>query len=173
MTLPIWPNLTPEEKRTMVRPLWDAELTTRQIAAHFTGATRNSIISVVHRGKMPMRPIDEQTKTALREKTKRVVVSRKPIPAQPGTPPIVQRMPEPDEPPASVLAMITSNRPPLPGSSPVTMADLPTRTGVMCRFPVVGGYCGLSCGDEMYCKEHKTIMYRPVEKFRMPKEARR
>jgi len=71
------------------------------------------------------------------------------------------------------MHMIANNRAPLAGTTPVDILSLPNRPGVLCRFPVIGGYCGAASGTHMYCQAHHAIMYRETDhKFRMPKEAR-
>lgn len=181
--IPDWNEITGPEKDAIIRPLWDDGVSASLIAIHhFRNATRNMVIGRVTRGKMQarkpaqvlrdtrMKPLPKPPKPPKQAKAPK---ARKPIPAQPGTPPIMSTIPDPDMPSASVMHMIENNRPPLPGMIPVDILHLPQRPGVRCRFPVVGGYCGAPSGDKTHCPTHHEIMYRPTEKIRMPKEARR
>jgi len=171
-----WLTLTPAEKQTAIRPLWEAGKSASEISREFINATRNSIISALHRGKMtngmPTRQV--RAKASYEGQAPKPKRARKPVPAQPGTPPLLVRIPDPDTPPASVLAMINGDRPPLAGVTPIDIMALPLRQGVRCRFPVTGDggkmmYCGASSGDHSYCEPHRAIAYKPVEK----REARR
>lgn len=171
-----WRSLSAEEKIALVKPLYEAGNSCGQIADMFMGVTRNMIIGCIHRSnaikKRPRKPPVKKPIVPPAPKPK-PAVARKPLPAQPGTPPIIQVLPEPDMPSERVWHMINNNRPPLAGIAPTALIDLPTREGVVCRFPVVGGYCGAASGDAMYCKTHHAIMYRPeTQKLRVPKEAR-
>lgn len=173
---PIWTKLTPEQKQTAIRPLWTDGKSASEIAAYFVGATRNSIISALSRGKMVgtknkitsaqaslrAKKSKEPHKTKTKHKNPMSVVSSSAF----------VTIANPDPPSSSVMAMIETNRPPLAGTTPISILDLPNRLGVVCRFPVIGGYCGVKSGDQMYCKTHHAVMYRETDKLRMPKEAR-
>lgn len=177
MTINDWSIMTCDEKDAIIRPAWESGSSALEIAMMFSGATRNMIIGRVTQGKMGSHPTT-RTKASYAGADKppkpKPKVARKPIPAQPGTPPLVQRIPDdPETTPASVLHMINNERPPLAGAAPIPITALPNRPGVLCRFPVTGGYCGVACGDKMYCLNHHAVMYRQTEKLRMPKEARR
>lgn len=172
--LPIWPTLTNAEKMAIILPAWNDGKSAGEIAWLFSGASRNAIIGVIHRAKLPKRPDDIETggRTARPKITK-----PKPIkPSAKSASAFVSR-PEPDPVDNSVMHMIQNNRAPLAGTTPVDILALPNRIRVMCRFPVDLdghlGYCGIPSGDRMYCETHHAVMYRPTEKFRMPKEARR
>lgn len=168
MNMPIWTDLTPAEKQEAIRPLWKSGKSAGEISRYFTGATRNSIISALHRGGM----------AGTSSKTAKIMPEKNPPEPKP------QRKPSAisasaftahavaDPVSESVMHMIENNRAPLPGIDPIIILDLPNRPGVKCRFPVQGGYCGATSGDRMYCKTHHAVMYRPTEKMRMPREAR-
>lgn len=179
MTKHNWPELTPSERDAIILPLWLDGQSASEIAALFTGATRNSVIGRITRSKAPKR----SEKTRLYEKSK---PKPKPAAKQDSEKPRKLKNPmsvvslsafvsHPDPEPVteSIMHMIENNRQPLAGVVPVGIMGLPIRPGGLCRFPVTGGYCGIECGDKMYCVDHHAIMYRPSEKLRMPKEARR
>lgn len=49
-------------------------------------------------------------------------------------------------------------------AKPISLMDLPDRPGVLCRWPVTGGYCGLPSGDRTYCSDHHKMAFRqPTE----------
>lgn len=169
-----WTTLSAEEKIAAIRPLWSAGETARDIMGYFVGATRNSIIGALSRAKLPSRAHARKPtvnpSTHLKPKPR---VARKPLSAQPGTPPIVQKIPEPDTPSSSLMAMIEGNRPPLAGTTPISILDLPSRSGVLCRWPVIGGYCGAKSGDKVFCETHARIAYTQSDhKIRVPKGVR-
>jgi len=166
-----WKSLSPDQKIALVKPLWDAGNSSGYIADMFDGVTRNMVIGVIHRaGSIKKRPATPKPKPKPKPKPVKV---REPLPAQPGTPPIVKAIPDPDMPTERVWHMINNNRAPLAGIRPVPLLKLPERKGTLCRFPVTGGYCGADCGDAMYCPTHHALMYRPeTSKLRVPKEAR-
>jgi hypothetical protein len=170
LSLPVWQDLSAAERRDIIKPLWLAGLSATQICGHFHGfVTRNAVIGVIHRsrkawGLRPARP----SKPAVRRTNpvKRRVpnsphidspVKRKP--AMPDNPP--DDMPDLDagETPDSVRDMIDNLRPPIAGTTPISIMDLPHRVGIRCRFLVVGGYCGVPSGDHMYCRTHHRIAY--------------
>lgn len=182
-SLPDWSALTKEQKDEIIRPLWAEGKSASEIAFYFSGASRNAIIGRVSRGKM---------------KSGRVIGST----VRPKAPGIAKRMRNPenldrpkpkmrlamnadfvtiansDPPSQSVMDAINSERPPLAGTVPIDILSLPNRSGVRCRFPVAGEgtnmmYCGAACGDKAYCPTHWAMAYKPTEKLRMPKEARR
>lgn len=162
---PDWSTLTTAERDAIITPLWADGLSAGVIAdTAFIGATRNMVIGRVHRAKLPKR--NERTNLPPRSKKRKLpmaIVSHSAFVS----------VSEPDEPTQSVMDMIARNRPPLPWTKPIGILDLPSRPGVRCRFPVTGGYCGVECGDKMYCVDHHAIMYRPSDPMRMPREARR
>ena len=49
---------------------------------------------------------------------------------------------------------------PLPGTTPISLMDLPDRRFVVCRWPVTGGYCGQPSGARTYCEHHHARAYR-------------
>jgi len=172
MTAPDWTSLTSAEKQTAIRPLWMEGKSASEIASQFTGATRNSIISALHRGKMTgssNKPVKAAATKAPKISNK---VQGREKPRSAVTLPKFSAHPDAEPPSASVMEMIENNRPPLAGTTPISILDLPNRPGVLCRFPVVGGYCGQPSGDKTHCKAHHGIMYRETDKIRMPKEAR-
>lgn len=167
--LPDWTTLSPDQKRDAIRPLWEADASAREISMHFVNASRNSIISALNRYGMVREKKISVHRATTKPRAPRVPRAPKPKPATKPPRPAAY-IPYEEEPPSqSVMEMINGNRPPLAGTVPVSLVDLPSRKGVMCRWPVIGGYCGAACGDDMYCKDHATFAYRPAQK----KDARR
>lgn len=173
--IPDWSTLNTTEKMAIITPAWMDGKSANDIAWMFQGASRNAIIGMIHRQKLPTRSAASTPKPGIKPKPK---IPKPPKPKKPSKPSAISAtafvsMPEPIPPTDSVMHMIENNRAPLAGTTPISILHLPNRPGVLCRFPVVGGYCGLSSGDKMYCPDHHRIVYRPAEgKFRMPKEAR-
>lgn len=177
--LPNWQSLNGEARLEIITPMWQAGKSAMEIAMCFSNASRNAIVSAIRRGKITgpnskssairTRMLMVRRENAGKPKPPKTKTVRKPVAAKP---PLIERLPEPDLPPSRVQQMIDGNRPPLPGCAPVPLIELPNRPGVMCRFPVEGGYCGAGCGDAMYCDTHQAIMYRPANKIQVPKEAR-
>jgi hypothetical protein len=175
-TKPDWTKLTPAQKQDAIRPHWTDGKSASEISAYFIGATRNSIISALSRGKMTGVK-NKITSAQASERAKKSNEPRKTKPKHKNPMSVVSSsafvtIENPDPPSSSVMAMIENNRPPLAGTTPISILDLPNRLGVVCRFPVIGGYCGVPCGDKAHCPTHHAIMYRETDKLRMPKEAR-
>lgn len=157
-----WKSLSSDQKIALVKPLYEAGNSSGQIADMLDGVTRNMVIGVIHRsGKIKKRERRPKVKPPVVPPKPKPAVARKPLPAQPGTPPIVQVLPDPDMPTERVWHMIHNNRAPLPGVEVVPLLKLPDRKGTLCRFPVTGGYCGADSGDAMYCKTHSPRSPRP------------
>jgi len=172
--LPDWKTMPTDERLKIVSTEWDHGMSAGQITWLFQNATRNAVIGLIHRAKLPTRERSNPVKTRTKAK-----VEPKPKPKKPSSvsASAFTAYIDPAEPTASVMDMIENNRAPLAGMTPVDIMGLPSRPGVLCRFPVdmdgIMGYCGIRCGDKMYCPDHYRVMYRPSEgKFRMPKEAR-
>lgn len=168
-TLLDWQALSPQEKVDAIKPLWLDGKSASEISANFRNCSRNSIIGAINRAKLR----DEQR--TKKPKDTRIKPERKiRLPIAVAKVAIIERLPEPDPDSSSarVAFMINNNRPPLPGHMPQPMTALPNKAGVMCRFPVQGGWCGASSGEKMYCEAHQEIMYRPAEKLRVPKGVR-
>lgn len=173
--LPNWTDLTGPERDAIIRPLWAAGKSAGQIQHYFIGATRNAIIGYIHRAKLPKRlmPTNQHSKKKPKPRSDKPKSRPAPKPKPMAyTAPFTQ-IPDLEPPPQSVLDMINSDRAPLAGTVPIDILALPNRPGVRCRFPVTGGYCGAPSGDHTYCPTHHAIAYRPAERMRMPKEARR
>lgn len=128
-----WADLLPAEKLALVYPLWISGMSANQCAARLE-TTRNSIIGVISRAKVPKA---ERTIKPVVPKPSRKLRVPKDIPHKT----------EPVE--IAETAWL-----PLSGSSPITIMDLPPRSGVVCRWPVAGGYCGLPSGEAVYCATH-------------------
>lgn len=181
---PDWADIDIDAKRAIIRPLWEEGKSATEIMAYFTGATRNMIIGQISRGKMSSgRPPRPTVRAKAPGSAKRMMnpanLDRpmKPKPVSRSTSIVSTSAfvttPDPDPVSQSVLDMINRERPPLAGTTPIPITALPNRPGVRCRFPVDGGYCGAPSGEHVYCPTHHAIAYKPAEKFRMPKEARR
>lgn len=67
---------------------------------------------------------------------------------------MVATHPKPPEGEVHASKWIDNERPPIPGTTPISILDLPNRGFGICRFPAVGGYCGLGCGEDVYCETH-------------------
>lgn len=176
----VWKSLSRDEKIALVKPMWEAGDSAQIIADAFEGVTRNMVIGVVNRAKQikrrPHRPAPKPPKPKPRIRAEKLAKPEKPV-APKKLPPIsasgFSSIPDPPEPTETVMHMINNNRPPLAGTVPVDIMGLPNRPGVLCRFPVIGGYCGASSGDKMYCRDHDALMYRETEhKIRVPKGVR-
>ena len=155
--LPNWefPDITDPAARTqarisIVKPLWDRGLSAGQIMYHFVGASRNAIIGLVHRNKW-------QRAKSVPHVTRRAAPNpHKPVKRPPGRPKIERTTIEPE---SEKVDWIHTERRPLAGTVPIRLIDLPSRAGVLCRFPVQGGYCGQPSGEAMYCDGHHRFMY--------------
>lgn len=155
LDLPIWSDLSSDERRDLIKPLWDAGKSAGDITRYFIGASRNAIIGVVHRSKWQRAPSVSKANSDRANKMRRKAapnpqVKRKPVAALREEPDIK----------VDKVDWIHTERPPLPGTVPVRMIDLPTREGGMCRFPVIGGYCGVHTGEDKYCEAHHRFMYQ-------------
>lgn len=168
--LPHWPDLSASERMAIVTPLWLSGQSNSQIATRFTGATRNSVIGQIHRAKL-VRARSQPKAKSTPKKSPRLPIA-KAIEAKPArhAPPVPEHT-NPDV-PVAVDRMITTNRPPLAGVKPISILDLPYRSGTLCRFPVEGGYCGAASNDQVYCPTHHRICHVDTGKMHMPKEAR-
>lgn len=150
LDLPNWSDLSPDDRRAIIMPLWKDGNTASFIASRFIGATRNMVMGTIHRAKMhrdkPTPTVKPKPKKVNRVKTQTLadlgVVEYKPV---------------------ERIDIVNTNRPPLPGIEPISIMELPNRPGFRCRFPVVGGYCGDHIGqDDMYCAAHRRFMYTPA-----------
>ena len=161
---PDWNLITREEKDAIIRPLWGEGKSGSEIAAYFVGATRNMIIGAVHRGKMPARAKPERHKST---KTKRPPdqVRAKARAIKPNRNTIV-RTEKPAEPEFHASKWLDEFRPPIPGHAPISILELPNKPTGICRMPVVGGYCGISCGEQVYCPTHHRFTHTQKEKAR-------
>lgn len=158
-TLPVWSELTGDERREMIKPLWDAGHSAGDIMRHFVGATRNAIIGVVHRAKWQRAPSVNLANSVRKNKERRKAVPNPPKPK------VIKVKPATIDPVTlgdqvtEKVDWIHQERPPLPGTTPISLVDLPAREGGVCRFPVQGGYCGVQTGENMYCGAHHRCMY--------------
>lgn len=151
-----WLEMTREQRRAHVLPLWDQGKSAGEIALTLNGASRNAVIGTISRSGHKRSVIAKATPNPKKRMGKRPtypVAIRQPV-AQANAVRVVAVAPE---------RRGYGDREPLPGTKPITMLELPNRVGVACRFPVVGGYCGCPCGDRMYCPDHYPLVYRAVK----------
>lgn len=158
---PDWQSLTAPERRAIFEPLWVSGKSAGEITFYFLNASRNAVIGAVSRAKLKR----GKTRTA------------KPNPRKPRVPRVKPAMAIKSDkntnqervialdmdPPGTRSRYIDENRPPLAGTVPIGIMDLPGRSGVLCRFPVVGGYCGQASGDHTYCETHRRYAYKARE----------
>jgi hypothetical protein len=159
---PEWSALTAEQRDAIIRPRWEGGASAAEIAKHdFRGATRNAVIGRVTRGKMGSRVTNPRPKAPGRSARMRdpsnlerplPKVSRLPM----ATPAFVSTIPP--RPRAGSFDPLTQVRPALPGTTPISLMDLPAREGGLCRFAVEGGYCGVET-EAMYCDAHAPLVY--------------
>lgn len=162
---PNWHEISTEARRNIIRPLWLEGLSAGEIArGHFVNATRNAIIGYVarmklSRGKVTARPNPQKPKAPK---------ARKPTPARIAKADSKREraeVPEDDMPKArDGFDLVRDYRPPLAGSVPLTLMQLPNSpTGVACRFPVQGGFCGIPPDGEkdVYCRTHSRLAHAP------------
>lgn len=169
--LPVWSDLTRDERLAIVKPLWlDEGKSAGDISMRFSGATRSAVIGLVHRAKLgraEKRALPNPRKAKVPQvRQQRAAV--KPALAPRKTGPQVEPPPARD---STVLDHVHQNRPPLPDCAPVTLLNLPNREKGVCRFPVVGGYCGQLCDDNMsVCLGHEGYFYAPEALERIRKK---
>lgn len=146
---PDWNGLTTEQKDEIIQPLWLAGKSASEIAARFENCSRNAVIGRVHRGKM----VQRKPPTPKRAKPRKPATAPKPKVIRNRNTLVTEAKPEPE---ADVHASrwIDNERPPIAGTTPISILDLPNRDVGVCRFPVIGGYCGLACGETVYCETH-------------------
>jgi hypothetical protein len=184
-------EMSREEREAFCVPRWIDGKSASEIADMLPGATRNAVIGVVHRSpaykafkkSLPQKRASNLPKPQFggRRTTPKAPPNspgRKPTPKIGGvkfTGPKKLPKPKPEREPAedtssyeAVRKFINGNRDPLPGVVPVALIDLPSREHGVCRFPVVGGYCGLTCGDARYCPDHHAIMFNRPQKAASP-----
>ena len=129
-----WPFAWTDERKELVRDLWAAGYTARDIAHQVGGVSRNAVIGVIHRNKFPI----GQRRA-------------KPMPS-----------PEP-LPPAYFVREEKPEPPPLPPPSPPTPGFLGLPLGLLsesqCRWPHGDGpftFCGQAQErGSPYCPDHK------------------
>lgn len=163
MSLPDWAELTAEAKDAIIRPAYADGQSAAEIASHFVGATRNAVIGRITRGKMKG---GRQTSTVRQKAPGRSARMRdpsnldRPLPKvnrlPMATPAFVSTIPPKPRP--GGFDPLTQLRPPLPGTTPISLLDLPNREGGRCRFAVDGGYCGVET-EAMYCDAHVPLVY--------------
>lgn len=179
--LPDWKELNTAERLSIVTPLWMGGSSAGDIAFLFRNATRSAVIGLVHRAKLgraakkalpnPKKPV-RQTPQARIPRPPKPVQMRPLLPGPQAEPP-----PPRDE---TVFDHVHQNRPPLPladrvgPTRPVPLLALPNREKGVCRFPVIGGFCGQPCGDDVsVCTGHEVYFYAPegLERIRKRRAA--
>lgn len=154
--LPNWHDLTTDARKAHVLPLWLEGKSAGEIAATFRNASRNAVIGIVNRAKMK-RGKTAPAKNPRKPRTPRV---KPPMAIKPKPHEHPDRVVSIDiDPPVSASKWIDQDRPPLPGATPISIMDLPNREGIVCRFPVQGGFCGVASGDHTYCETHRRYAY--------------
>lgn len=169
-TLPDWKTLSDAEKTDLVRPLWlEQGLSASQIAGYFAHATRSAIIGYVHRKHMQRAP-KPKAATVKRQATANYIRKTPRRPAE-------ALLAAPTEPVATSptgFDPLREDRPPLASAArPLTILELPWREVGVCRFPVIGGYCGNKCGEYTYCESHRSIAYNSAGVAEANKKARK
>lgn len=151
--MPTYDTLTRDERVSTIGEMWLNGLSAGQIAIALK-TTRNTIIGIVHRNHInrERRVAVPSSKPPARAKPH---VTKARLPVAPRIMVAVVRQSADD--------MIANNRPPIDGIAPISLLELPNREGVMCRFPVIGGYCGAPSGERMYCDHHHRYVYTPRE----------
>lgn len=140
-----------EQRLERIRPLAAKSMSATQIAAT-TGLSRNSVLGLCYRydvtlkGKVPPKLVEgsrQRRNAPARPRRQR----RKAVCPAPDT------VPTP-KPPTLPSAAVDFDDRPLPGTTPISILDLPNRSGVVCRWPVEGGFCGMPSGEHVYCPVH-------------------
>lgn len=171
-----YPGLTEAERLAAQRaiwvPLWERGDSASQIADHFKNCSRNAIIGAVHRAKLsrPKKTRYALPRLDLRSQPPRQPKAPKPKAQKPVrrryTPAPITKAPEVSADVAKqpeLAWLLTNLREPIHGP-PVSILGLPDRPGKVCRFLVVGGYCGhpsAEDGASSWCEEHERIVLNP------------
>lgn len=155
--LPVYEGLTTKERQDVIRDPWlvKGESASTIARKYFApGVTRNQIIGIINRSPW------------VKEARQRKAAQPKPVAA--AKPRIMRDI---KTKPHRHLATIVVRqagprtdwtnqfRAPIEGTEPISLLELPFKKGGKCRFPVIGGYCGIGT-EHMYCDEHRRIMYR-------------
>lgn len=176
----------PEDKRRarleIIRPLWLEGESAGNIALRFRGASRSAVIGLVHRANVK-RPVGATRHQKPKPKPTKVPAM---FPVNSRAPRVAKAIKEPplvvcDKSVSGVadralVRLINELRPPLAGTTPVGILDLPNRDKGICRFPVVGGHCGQPCDDDTStCEAHERFAFSPEaqERLRVRREKRR
>lgn len=158
---PDWADLTREQKEAIIRPLWLGGKSAGEISHYFVGASRNAVIGVITRAKMgsraalPNRARGKAEGKRLSEAKAAKKIQRLPMAA----PAFVSHIPEPEPIRPGAFNPLAGERPPIEGAAPISILELPNRPGGRCRFPVIGGYCGVHA-ETTYCPTHSRYAYQ-------------
>lgn len=166
MSKPDWNALDRDGRVAIIKPAWDKGWSATQIAVLFENCTRNMVIGIIHRAKLQRAVLPKPTKSRVPPPKRKAapnpnktpkpkpIRNRNTVIADHGAPP-----------PSDVHASkwLDQKRPPIEGTTPIGILQLPNRPGVLCRFPVVGGYCGQASGENTYCETHSAFAYNRRE----------
>lgn len=163
---PDWANLTREQKEAIIRPLWLDGKSAGEITHYFVGASRNAVIGVVTRAKMGARKATKsraQNKAAAGAMRAALPKPRPPAQRLPmASPAFVSHIPQPEPIRPGAFNPLAGERPPIEGTTPISILELPNRPGGRCRFPVIGGFCGVHT-ESTYCATHGRYAYQQRE----------
>lgn len=157
-----------EEIRNLVRDRWQAGDSASEITFYFVGASRKAVIGIVHRMKIgngqrvaKIKPLPKsKAPYAGAHISKASRRQNDPVRQKPTKKALTMPSDQDDQDISKVRKLINELRPPLPGTTPLTILELPNRPNVVCRFPVEGGYCGQPSGEFTYCETHQRLAYR-------------
>lgn len=142
-----------DARLAIVKPLWEKGKSASEIAAHFDNCNRNKVIGILNRANLHRARKPKLGKRKAAPNPVKRTAPAKPKPIRNRNTVVAQRAePHPAEPVAS--AWIDKERPPIEGTTPISILQLPNRPLGICRFPVQGGYCGVECGEKVYCTTH-------------------
>lgn len=171
---PDWRALSIAEREAIVIPLWQDKKSATDIALRFRNASRSSVIGLVNRARKRLKgllPDGQRFRSGWNITPKgsahRATGKPRGRPAQkPNRNTVVfrQAAAEVAEIPQTSASAdgfdpLNDLLPPLDGYPPISMLELPERAGKLCRYPVLGGYCGAPSGAEMYCTAHQRRIY--------------
>jgi GcrA cell cycle regulator len=147
----------------ILRDMIAAGESSSQIAAHLGGLSRNSVIGRAHRLKLKFKG---QRATSRSRPLPDPAPRPAPKPKAKARPAVKAAKPKKEAPPPQNLPLPTSaySFEPLPGSSPILLANLSSSS---CSWPVgkAQGVSQLFCGEpvarQRYCRVHAFLAFRP------------